>query len=128
MDPFTMMFLSTMVSGGSKLMAGQAESDAYNEQAREARRLGAEKSRVAGLEGRRVVGSQRAGFGAAGVELEGSPMLVMMESIGETMREQESIIAGAKSEEKTLRKKAKQSRMAGYMGAAESLFTLGANS
>jgi len=122
MNPFTFFaVLSSMVSAGASIQAGRAEAKAFEDQAQETSRVGEEKSRVAGLKGRRTAGSQMAGFGAAGVEQAGSPLMVMMETLGETMREQESILAGARVESSTLRKKAKQSRSMGYVGAAESL-------
>jgi hypothetical protein len=122
MDPFTFFtVLSTVFGAGSKIMQGGAEADAYEAQAQESIRSGREKSRVAGVKGRRLRGEQAAGLGAAGVEQEGTPLLLLMETIGETVREQESTIAGAKAEAGALRKKARASRISGAIGAVESL-------
>jgi hypothetical protein len=52
---------------------------------------------------RRLLASQRAAYGAAGIGLEGSPLLLQAQTVMDSIREQERIIAGASIDEQNAR-------------------------
>jgi hypothetical protein len=88
------------------------EAEANEDQARESERQGREKARVKKEEASRMRGTQRAGYGASGVDIGyGSPQQIMLETLANSVREQEAILAGARSEARTYRQRAKIARI-----------------
>lgn len=112
MDPFTIMAILGTISAGTSIAAGQMEAEANEAQARESERVGREKARVEQEKAGRMRGTQRAGYGAAGVDIGyGSPQQIMLETLANSVREQEAILAGARSEARTYRQRAKIARI-----------------
>lgn len=118
MDPFTMMFLLA-ASTGSSLYAGQKEAEANEAQAQESERQGREKAKVKQEEASRMRGTQRAGYAKAGVDIQyGSPQQIILETLANSVREQEAVLAGARAEARTYRQRAKIARISAIGEAA----------
>lgn len=119
MDPFTMMFLLAATSAGTSLYAGQKEAEANEAQAQESERQGREKAKVKQEEASRMRGTQRAGYAEAGVDIQyGSPQQIILETLANSVREQEAVLAGARAEARTYRQRAKIARISAIGEAA----------
>jgi len=124
MDPFTMMFLLA-ASTGSSLYAGQKEAEANDAQARESERVGREKARVEQEKAGRMRGTQRAGYGAAGVDIGyGSPQEIVLETLMNKMREDEAVLANARAAAGVARKRAKMAKISAIGQAAGNLMSV----
>ena len=71
--------------------------------------------------GRRLAGSQRAAFGAAGVTGAGSPLLVQADSLLQNIRVRERILAGARNVQSDANAQADAFRLQGISGAISGL-------
>lgn len=123
MDPFTWMAILSTISAGSSVYAGLQESEANKAQARESERVGAEKLKVEKERGKRMRKTQKAAAQAGGLSSDyGTPQQVMLETLVNSVREQEAIIASAKAESSAYRKRAKIAKISA-IGEAGSSFT-----
>ena len=114
---FEMFLASTLLSAGGSILGGNAEREAVNDKANEVLRAAGEHTKIVGEEGKRTVGKQEADTGAAGLQLKGSTLENTIETLAHTFREQESIMASARSEARSLRKSGKSAQRAGWMSA-----------
>lgn len=106
------------IGGG---LAGEEEAEAFLEQGKEAMRFGREKSRITGEQGERVKSSQQAGAGAANVQQKGSIRASQIETLAQTFRQQESIMASARAEQRAYKKRASAARRSGWASALSSM-------
>jgi len=75
---------------------------------------------------RRLLAQQRAAYGAAGVSLQGSPLLVQAQTFMDSIYDQQAILAGANFEEVNARRIASGIRAEGIAGAIGALGQVGA--
>jgi hypothetical protein len=99
MDPVTMSILSTAFSVVGAISQGRQEKNAaeYNaavarNNAIAARQQAAANAEAQGREARRRIGSARAGYGASGVALEGSPLDIIEQSALEAELDRQNIL------------------------------------
>lgn len=112
MDPFTIMAILGTINAGTSIAAGQMQAEANEEQAIESERVGREKSKVAEEKASQLRSTQKAGFAKSGFDIRyGSPQQIMLETLANSVREQEAILAGARSEARTYRQRAKIARI-----------------
>ncbi|MFQ5593154.1 MAG: hypothetical protein ACE5HA_03295 [Anaerolineae bacterium] len=97
---------------------------------REGRRRAAEISAEAKVEeerererAARLLASQRAGFGAAGVTQAGTPALVQVQSLFDSLRERERILSGAARQSEAVRRQSRNKARALNIGAGTTLLT-----
>jgi len=123
MDPFS-IFLG-ILSAGSSLVAGQQQAEASEAEALEAERQGREESRVVKEKAGRMRGTQRAGYGAAGVDIGyGSPQEIVLETLMNKMREDEAVLANARAAAGVARKRAKMAKISAIGQAAGNLMSV----
>lgn len=111
-------------------VGGAVHSFVQGERAeREAKRAGRARAEELRMEaevvrerGRRLVSSQRAGYGAAGVGLAGSPILVQAQAAYDSLLEQQALIRGSVNARRNARA---QARAYGAEGIAGGIAGLG---
>jgi len=130
-------YVAPIVGAGGMIYSGMAEGQAAGERAKIARQQAAaakvrsaEEERQSRERYQRLMGTQRALYGKAGVRMEGSPLLVLAETAREAEREAEYIRkwghveAGQRQSEAEMEKKAATtSRWGGLMGGGTTLLT-----
>lgn len=142
MDPATQAAITPWLFGASiatsvvGIVAGaSASSEASEFNARQAAAAGEQSRMQAGIEearqrrqAARLLGSQRAATAGSGVNVEGSPLLVMMETAGDAEYDAQLIKYGGEIRASTAFAQAASDRMAaraartgGYIGAGGSL-------
>ena len=123
MDPFS-IFLG-ILSAGSSLVAGQQQAEASEAEAIEAERKGREESKVVKEKADRMRGTQRAGYGASGVDIGyGSPKEIVLETLMNKVREDEAVLANARAAAGVARKRAKMAKISAIGQAAGTLMSL----
>lgn len=128
-----------LMGAAGAIQQGQAESVAAEMNAQQAERnatmalaRSAEQERRARIEGTKVLGDMRAGYGASGVTLEGSPLDVLQES-AQTAEldalniryEGQAQAVGFRNEAKLERMRGASAKTRGYFSAASSLLSAG---
>jgi len=93
-------------------------------QAEEAARVEAEQHKK---KLKATLATQRAGYGYGGVRMEGSPLLVQMETEAEGLKDLENILKKGGLAAEGYRYKGEQAETAGYYGAGSSLLTGGSS-
>ena len=123
MDPFS-IFLG-ILSAGSSLVAGQQQAEAAEAEALEAERVGREESRVVKEKADRMRGTQRAGAAAAGLDIGyGSPKEIVLETLMNKMREDEAVLANARTASSVARKRAKMAKISAIGQATGNLMSV----
>lgn len=112
--------------------AAEFNADVAGQNAILARQQAAEEERRVRIQSRKSLGEARAGYGASGVTLEGSPLDVLEESAANaeldalTVRHQGRVKeASFRSQESLYRAQAKSARVGGYLSAASALLSGG---
>jgi hypothetical protein len=125
--PVLIMAATTAYSAYSSVQAGKAEKRADDKAADRA-------EKAAGLEAadteklhRRIIASQEARYGAAGLTMEGSPLLVQQEALTESRAQLERIAEGGGYVSGVYKSAGEEAVDAGEAGAIQSLLS-GANS
>lgn len=121
--------VAAVVVGAVASAGGAAASVIQGERAsRQARRAGRQRAnelrKAADVErerNRRLLASQRASFGAAGVTGAGTPLLVQAQSLIDSIRDQERILAGARFEERNAEARADALFLGGIAGGIAQL-------
>jgi len=108
---------STAVSAYSSYRAGEEEEKARKRAAMQARQRAEQLATAKEKEHRRLLATQRARYGAAGMTLEGTPLLVQMESMRESEEELERIKAGGEAYATEQERVGRQAARSGYVGA-----------
>ena len=72
---------------------------------------------------RRVIASQEASYGAAGLTMEGSPLLVQQESLKESKEQLNRILEGGQYASDVYKQAGEEASMAGEAGAIKSLLS-----
>ena len=128
---------SGIVSAKGSIDAGEGQAKAYEfnaqvaeQNAIQAQLISAQQERQSRINSRRQLGEMRTGYGASGVNMEGSPMAVLAESAAAAEMDALNIKYGGESKAMNFRNEASlnryaagQARSAGYMGAASSLLS-----
>jgi len=108
-------------SGASAVIQGERS-------ARRAKRVGRQRAAALRAEaaaererGRRLAGTQRAAFGAAGVSAAGTPLIVSASSLLENIRARERLLAGARNVRSEAGAQADAFRIQGITGGLQGL-------
>lgn len=123
---------STAYSVYSSETAGRKEEKAQDRAAEQAMRSAELEAYTKGKEHRRILATQRAKYGGAGMEFEGTPLVVQFESIKESEEELRRILESGGIAAEAYRTRGDVARQAGYgraagygMSGLESTFKLG---
>lgn len=130
-----MSAIGQLKQAGAQSAAGEYNAKIAEQQAGLARQQSVEEERKFRIQSQKQLGSMRAGYGASGVTLEGSPLDVLAESAKTAEFDALTIRQGGKVKEQQymaearLQRKAGQSAFSGALiGAAGSLLAQGAKS
>jgi len=92
---------------------GREEKRAAYRQAQQVRTAGEQQAKVKREQAARLAGSQRAAFGAAGLEGVGMPAIVTLDSLLAGLRDSNRILTGATKQESNIKKAGRRARAAG---------------
>lgn len=108
---------STAYSAYTSYEAGRAEKREYRRGAEQERIQAAQRAKAEEKRHRRVLATQRARYGASGLTMEGSPLLVQMESLEESEEMLARIRAGGEAEALSLERAGRWAQRSGYVEA-----------
>lgn len=123
MDPVTATIVIASAAAGaadttSKVLATREAEKDLRRRARQVRKAGKQEAEAVSQRGEALAASQRAAFGAAGLEASGTPGLVSLDTLLNTMLESNRVIQGAKKQSDQLRRQARNTAIGGYLSAA----------
>ena len=110
---------STAVSIYSSVSAGKKEEHAEKNVARQLRQQAIQKAEDTAKEHRRILAVQRAKYGASGVTMEGSPLLVQMESLRESEEQLRRIREGGAFQAEVHEEAGEEALESGYIKAGQ---------
>ena len=113
--PIVLSVASTAVSIYSSVSAGKKEEHAEKNVARQLRQQAIQKAEDTAKEHRRILAIQRAKYGASGVTMEGSPLLVQMESLRESEEQLRRIREGGAFEAEVHEEAGEEALKSGYL-------------
>lgn len=120
---------STATTAYSQYRAGREEKKAGKRAAAQRIREAEQRREIERKRHQRIIATQKARYGAAGLTMEGSPLLVQMESMRESEEELARIMETGYAQARILRRGGKAAQTAGYLGAGatalEGVGTLG---
>jgi hypothetical protein len=128
--PFVAMAVTaaaTAVSVYSSIKSGQAQKDAANNAAEQAKLAAQREYSDTEKQHRRIIATQEARYGASGLTMEGSPLLVQQESLKESKEQLRRILEGGENTAGVYEASGKEAAISGYAGGIKSL-TQGAES
>lgn len=108
-------------SAYSSVQAGKAQENAADKAEKRAKQAAALKAADTAQQHRRVIANQEASYGAAGLTMEGSPLLVQQESIKESKEQLRRIVEGGQYTSDVYKQTGDEAAMAGEAGAIQSL-------
>lgn len=103
------------VSVYSAIRAGEEEEKAAKREARRERFAAAQRAEIKRKEHQRLIARQRARYGAAGLTMEGTPLLVQIESMRESEEELARILAGGEMYASEAERAGRAARRSGYV-------------
>jgi len=110
-------------SAYSSHQAGQAQEDAADKAEDRAKAAARLRAADTAKQHRRVIASQEASYGAAGLTMEGSPLLVQQESLKESKEQLRRIVEGGQYASDVYKQAGDEAAMAGEAGAIQSLLS-----
>jgi len=119
--PVAIAIGSALYSAYSSSKAGEAEKRASDKAADRAKLSAAQEARDTEKQHRRVIASQEAIYGASGLTMEGSPLLVQHEALTESKEQLRRIREGGEYSSGIYRSAGSQAQKAGNAGAIQSL-------
>jgi hypothetical protein len=111
---------STAVSIFSGIQRGKDIEQEQTRLAAESRKAAAQKAADTEKEHRRIIAAQEARYGASGLTMEGSPLLVKQESLKESKEQLRRIIESGENMTTAYTATGKEAATSGYVGAAQS--------
>lgn len=108
---------STAYSAYSSYRAGREEKKEHKRAAAQERLRAHQRADIEAKRHRRVIASQRARYGAAGLTMEGTPLLVEMESLRESEEELTRIRAGGEAGALASERAGRRAQTSGYVEA-----------
>lgn len=99
------------------IQSGKAESKAAREQAAQAERVSKQKAQDEEKRHQAILATQEARYAASGLTMEGSPILVKMESMKESEEQLRRIREGGEYESMTSMERAKSAKRSGAVAA-----------
>lgn len=117
--------LGTALSGAGGVAAQGAGADADLFNAGQFALSSRENARVIRRQGERLEGAQRAAFAVSGVELSGSPLEVLTETLNISERNAIIVEERGKEQVRQLQKSSRSKRKAAFATGVTSLFSLG---
>jgi hypothetical protein len=122
--PFIMLaatVASTAAGVFSTISAGNAEEDAADRAAEQSRAAASREAADTEKQHRRIIATQEARYGASGLTMEGSPLLVQQESLRESKEQLRRIMEGGENVAYAYEEKGNQAATSGYVGGIKSL-------
>ena len=121
--PVVITAAAAAFSAYSSHKAGQAQEKAADKAEDRAKRAAALRAADTAKQHRRVIASQEASYGAAGLTMEGSPLLVQQESLKESKEQLRRIVEGGQYTSDVYKQAGDEAAMAGEAGAIQSLLS-----
>lgn len=115
--PIIISVASTAYSAYSSYQAGREEKREHKKVAEQRRIQAAQRAKIEEKRHRSIIASQRARYGAAGLTMEGTPLLVQMESMRESEEELTRIRAGGEVMAQASERAGRQAQRSGYVEA-----------
>lgn len=113
--------VASVVGAGAALRGGREEEKGSEAAAQEALARSRQEAKDTEKRHRRVLASQRAKYGAAGVTMEGTPLLVQMESMRESEEELSRIVEKGEAEAREYRRGGRAAAASGRIEAVGEL-------
>ena len=117
--PIVLSVASTAVSIYSSVSAGKKEEHAEKNVARQLRERAIQGAEDTAKVHRRILAIQRAQYGASGITMEGSPLLVQMESLRESEEQLRRIREGGAFEAEVHEEAGEEALESGYIKAGQ---------
>ena len=121
--PIVITAAAAAYSAYSSHKAGQAQENAADKAEDRAKAAATLRAADTAKQHRRVISSQEASYGAAGLTMEGSPLLVQQESLKESKEQLRRIVEGGQYTSGVYKQAGDEAEMAGEAGAIQSLLS-----
>jgi hypothetical protein len=121
--PIILAVVSTAATVYSSVQSGNAEEKADKRAARQAMAAAQREAADTKKKHQRIIASQEAKFGASGLTMEGSPLLVQMESLKESEEQLGRILQGGGMKAEAYEEAGEQAQTAGYAGGVKGLLS-----
>ena len=115
--PIVIAVIGAAATVYSSVQQGAAQKKASNRAAELARAAAAREAADAAKQHQRVIATQEATYGASGLTMEGSPLLVKQTSLRESQEELRRILEGGSNLSSMYETEGKESQAAGNIGA-----------
>lgn len=122
--PFVMLALtvaSTAVGAISSIQAGKAEEKAADRAAAQAKAAAEREAEDTRKQHQRIIAAQTARYGASGLTMEGTPLLVQMESLKESEEQLRRILEGGEMRTGAYEETGRQAATSGQIGGVKAL-------
>jgi len=114
---------STAVSIYSNIQQGNEAEEAADKAAAQTRAAAQQRALDTEKQHRRIIATQEASYGASGLTMEGSPLLVQMESLKESEEQLRRIREGGELTAGALEERGSEAKTSGYVKAGGSLLS-----
>jgi hypothetical protein len=121
--PVLVTAAATAYSAYSNVQAGKAQKKAADKAEDRSERAAGLLAVDTEKEHRRIIASQEALYGAAGLTMEGSPLLVQQEALTQSKEQLDRILEGGGFSADVYRQAGQEATMAGNAGAIQSLLS-----
>lgn len=121
--PVILAVVSTAATVYSSVQSGRAEDKASKKAERQAMAAAQRKAADTKKRHQAIIATQEARYGASGLTMEGSPLLVQMESLKESEDQLARILQGGGMKAETYEEAGEQAKTAGYAGGVKGLLS-----
>jgi hypothetical protein len=111
------MLAGSAASAGGSIFGGTSQKKAAEREADQVRLSTIANVDESRKKSRRILAEQRSRYGYSGLDMEGSPLLVQMESVSEAEDEVNRIMATGRMKEKALKAQGKDAMTSGILSA-----------
>ena len=121
--PIILAVVSTAATVYSSVQSGRAEDKASDRAAKQAMAAAQREAADTKKRHQAIIATQEARYGASGLTMEGTPLLVQMESLKESEEQLGRILQGGGMKAEAYEEAGEQAKTAGYAGGVKGLLS-----